>query len=288
MTTKANPQLENGFTMIADELLEALIAARLSGQEHRVVWAVIRKTYGFGKKMDRISMGQFEKMTRIPNKRCHRTMKKLIEKNVIVKGGSFKEPTYGLQKNYLLWSLDDTPLTGGTPQEGGREPSQGGVEVPPQGGATINNINTKQERRGGKRSLPQRFSQDSWQIHLADEFHAQLTANGNIPSRLSKDWSQEWANVLDKCHRLDRKPIEAIRRTVLYPQTQTEPKYGTNFCWADNFTTLNKLRRPLKGSKDETYFDRLERESRRATRGQSDGTAQGRISPDDPYRDAYR
>jgi len=291
---KANPQLENGFTRIADELLEALISTKLSGEESRIVWAVIRKTYGFGKKMDRISMGQFEKMVGIPNKRCHRRMKELVKKNIIVKSGTFKKPTYGIQKNYLLWNLDATSPTGGTPQEegtpqeGGRVPPRRGVKVPPRRGDTINSINTKQERRGRKRPLPPKFPQDSWQILLAEEFHAQLTANGNIPSRLSKDWRREWADVIDKCHRIDENSIESIRRTVLYPQTQTEPKHGTDFCWADNFTTINKLRKPLKGNKDESYFDRLERESRRATRGRNDGKSQGRIGKDDAYAYAYR
>ena len=44
------PQLENGYTRIADELLEALSAARLGGGHFRVVFAVMRLTYGYGLK----------------------------------------------------------------------------------------------------------------------------------------------------------------------------------------------------------------------------------------------
>jgi len=40
----ANPQIEDGYTRIANEILENLIAFDLSGQEVRVALFVIRKT----------------------------------------------------------------------------------------------------------------------------------------------------------------------------------------------------------------------------------------------------
>jgi len=275
--------------MIADELLEALIATRLSGEESRTLWAVIRKTYGFNKTMDRIPLSQFEAMTGIPRKRCHRLLGQLVSKDVLLKGGEGRKVTYGVQKDYTRWPLSPRKgTTTGVPQIGDKVSPRKGTKMSPRRGNSINSIDTKQKTRCHKPLSAPKFPKDSWQVILAEEFHAHLIANGNTPSRLSKDWRQEWADVLDKCHRIDGNSMDTIRRTVLYPQTQTEPKPGSNFCWADNFTTLNKLRKPLKGNKDESYFGRLERESRRVTRGQSDGTAQGRISPDDPYRDAYR
>ena len=46
----ANPQLENGFTRIANEILEALSKAELSGSEFRLAIAILRFTYGMQKK----------------------------------------------------------------------------------------------------------------------------------------------------------------------------------------------------------------------------------------------
>ena len=143
---RVSPQLEDGYTRVANELLEALIATRLSGEELRIVLAVIRKAYGFNKKVDRISMGQFEKLTGIPNKRCQRVMKSVVEKNVVIKGGSFWEPSYGLQKNYLLWNSDVTPQEEGTPQVGGRVPPRRGVKVPPRWGDTKDSKDTLKEK----------------------------------------------------------------------------------------------------------------------------------------------
>jgi len=142
----ASPQLEDGYTRVANELLETLIATRLSGEELRIVWAVIRKTYGFNKRVDRISMGQFEKMTGIPRERCRRVMKRLVGKNIITKDGSFWKPTYGLHKNYMLWNSDVTPQEEGTPQVGGRVPPRRGVKVPPRWGDTKDSKDTLKER----------------------------------------------------------------------------------------------------------------------------------------------
>ncbi|WP_084288457.1 replication protein [Desulfovermiculus halophilus] len=57
----ASPQCENGYTRLANELLEALARTRLAGQEYQAVLAIVRKTYGFGKKSDKISYGQLSK-----------------------------------------------------------------------------------------------------------------------------------------------------------------------------------------------------------------------------------
>jgi len=54
----ANPQIEDGYTKIANEIMDALISAHLSGQEMSVALFVIRKTYGFNKTEDFISLSQ--------------------------------------------------------------------------------------------------------------------------------------------------------------------------------------------------------------------------------------
>ncbi|MBI5447822.1 MAG: replication protein [Gammaproteobacteria bacterium] len=53
------PQCEDGYTKIANELLEALARIRIPGETHQVLDTVLRKTYGYGKKEDAISLSQF-------------------------------------------------------------------------------------------------------------------------------------------------------------------------------------------------------------------------------------
>ncbi len=79
----ANPQCENGYTKIANEIMEALYQVNLSPYESRIVWFLFRKTYGLKKKIDRISLSQFANNIRLDRRLIHRTLKKLIQKNMI-------------------------------------------------------------------------------------------------------------------------------------------------------------------------------------------------------------
>jgi phage replication O-like protein O len=58
----ASPQKEKGYTPIANELLEALIKVNLHASQFAMILAIMRKTYGFNKKSDSISISQFMEM----------------------------------------------------------------------------------------------------------------------------------------------------------------------------------------------------------------------------------
>ena len=59
----ASPQLENGYTRIANEIMNALIKYRIAGEQMQCLLHIIRQTYGWGRKSDKISITQFEKAT---------------------------------------------------------------------------------------------------------------------------------------------------------------------------------------------------------------------------------
>ena len=94
----ANPQTENGYTKIANELLEALIRMDMSGQELRTTLLVIRKTYGYGKKEDYISLSQIAQFLKTSKVRCSQIINKLQTKGII----TVKENINGLIKKYML------------------------------------------------------------------------------------------------------------------------------------------------------------------------------------------
>ena len=98
----AKPQTEHGYIRIANELLMALNKYRLSGEEWLILVSVLRKTYGYNKKEDTISLSQFEEMTGIARSSIVRAIKKLEEKNVIVKTKA-KTNKYKINKNYDTW-----------------------------------------------------------------------------------------------------------------------------------------------------------------------------------------
>jgi len=96
------PQLENGYVKIANEIVEALAKIRISGEEMQILWVIIRKTYGWNKKEDKISLNQFSELTGIKRPNIVRAIKKLIVKGVIKKDNSFVI-SYSFNKDYDKW-----------------------------------------------------------------------------------------------------------------------------------------------------------------------------------------
>lgn len=117
-----SPQIENGYIKIANELFEAFYRCKLSDYERIVVLCIWRKTYGFNKKEDIISLKQIQKETGIHTKHISRTLNKLIEKNVLIYKGEKKS----INKNYYTWKIEwrvlpiqGLPIQGqGTPHTG--------------------------------------------------------------------------------------------------------------------------------------------------------------------------
>ncbi len=100
----ANPQKENGFTPIANEILEALCRVNLSPYESRIVWFLIRKTYGYQKKMDRISLSQFSEFTGIEKPNVRRAIRSLNRKCMVISHQEAPNRVfYGVQKDYDQW-----------------------------------------------------------------------------------------------------------------------------------------------------------------------------------------
>jgi len=102
----ASPQVENGYTKIANELFDALAASRIPGEQRQCLDVIIRKTYGFNKKWDYIALSQFYDATGINKPHIIRALKCLILKNLIIaKKGNKKGSSYCINKNYHSWNL---------------------------------------------------------------------------------------------------------------------------------------------------------------------------------------
>ena len=100
----ANPQKENGHVKIANEIVEAFARHRLSGNEWQVLWVILRKTYGWNKKSDAISLSQIAKMTGISRPHVAHAVAKLCARGVAKKSNTYVS-TYELQKDYSKWKV---------------------------------------------------------------------------------------------------------------------------------------------------------------------------------------
>lgn len=99
----ANPQIENGHVDIANELVEAFAKCYLSARESRVLWALLRKTYGWHKKLDRISYTQLENITGMNRRHIASALNRLISRKIITRSGNAHKLEYGIQKDYEQW-----------------------------------------------------------------------------------------------------------------------------------------------------------------------------------------
>jgi phage replication O-like protein O len=104
MVAMASPQLEGGYTRLANELLEWIARAPLNGSQFRLLMAVIRKTYGHQKKDDRISATQFHEATGLHKQVIARELRDLAKRGYLVSIGDIHHAkSYQIQKNYELW-----------------------------------------------------------------------------------------------------------------------------------------------------------------------------------------
>ena len=105
------PQLEDSFIRIAsgkeeNDILMALIKAGLSGTEYQVALLVIRKTWGYKKKEDWISLTQFENYTSKTRHGIIYAIKSLVKKNILVKKTTLgKISLYRFNKNFNQWRI---------------------------------------------------------------------------------------------------------------------------------------------------------------------------------------
>lgn len=99
----STPQLEDGFTRIANELLEAILGFGFSHREQSVVFAIIRKTYGYGRKTDDMSASQLGAMCGVARQHVTTTLNALASRNVITKRPGEYGMIVGIQKDHRKW-----------------------------------------------------------------------------------------------------------------------------------------------------------------------------------------
>jgi phage replication O-like protein O len=102
---RANPQVEDGYIQIANELMDAIISYPFKNSELKIVLTIIRKTYGWKRKKDRLSFSQISKLSRVSIRHTKRVIKSLVLDNVILKEKIANNNILGLNKDYYSWSL---------------------------------------------------------------------------------------------------------------------------------------------------------------------------------------
>uniref|UniRef100_UPI002116F943 replication protein n=2 Tax=Cronobacter sakazakii TaxID=28141 RepID=UPI002116F943 len=101
-------EIEDGYTRLANALYDELIGADLTKNQSKVAHAICRKTYGFGKKMDRISDSQLAQLTRLPRQKVNKAKNELIAMKVIKRDGHLIGPN----KEISEWQIEGCHYSG--------------------------------------------------------------------------------------------------------------------------------------------------------------------------------
>jgi phage replication O-like protein O len=199
----ADPQWENGYTKIANDIQEALARIRIPGEARQVLDFILRKTYGWNQKWECISLTQFVLGTNMHKSEVIRAIKKLLLMNLI---GKKANASVDKQGNLYMFNKDfDTwkPLAKKQP------PHKEGVTFTPIiVGEKANNLkerkkvvntNTKKERKNNKTiKKGQKIDFKEFTDYFTSKFFEIKHQHYLWPGKLYQRWCAALTTILHK------------------------------------------------------------------------------------------
>ncbi|EZB94478.1 replication protein [Escherichia coli O157:H7 str. K6687] len=140
--------LDDGYARLSNMLIEAYSGADLTKRQFKVLLAILRKTYGWNKPMDRITDSQLSEITKLPVKRCNEAKLELVRMNIIKQQGGM----FGPNKNISEWCIPQNE--GKSPKTrdktslklGDCYPSNWGIAIPQNRGTQKTLLQKKKEK----------------------------------------------------------------------------------------------------------------------------------------------
>lgn len=119
----ANPQIENGYTAVANEILDHLYKQPLNGTELKVIMCILRYTFGFQRKSHKLSATFIAKWGNCDIRTVKRALKKLQQDRVIIYINSEQRGVTAelmFNKDYEQWCTGGQNVTSGENDTGGQ------------------------------------------------------------------------------------------------------------------------------------------------------------------------
>ncbi|HDZ3016669.1 replication protein [Klebsiella pneumoniae] len=248
--------LDDGFTRIANELLEAVMHAGLSQHQLLVFMAVMRKTYGFNKKSDWVSNEQISMLTGILPHKCSAAKSALVKRGILTQTGR----VIGINKAVSEWS--PLPVKGTEKKPYLKKvtlPESGKKSLPESGNAYYpNQVNTKDKHtKDNKDNInnppksPRAVSFDASAVQLPDWLSAEIWSSWVAYRRdlkkpiKSQQTVTQAINLLDRCRLSGYSPDEIINQSIANgwqglfepkgakPQPRQQVRVAENFAGKD-------------------------------------------------------
>ena len=103
----ASPQIENGYTRIANELLEAICNKLTNSTWIRVLIWTIRLTYGFNRKEVQSNYGAYATKLNLTKDTVKNALLDMFDRKIIILAVITKEMfVITINKNYELWKIE--------------------------------------------------------------------------------------------------------------------------------------------------------------------------------------
>lgn len=104
------PEIDDGHTKIANELLDAIISHDFSKRQLKILLLIMRKTYGWNKAEDDISRSQFVESTGLLNPHITTSLQELQSMNVLIVTPGKHAKCYKINKYYSQWRVTKTVI----------------------------------------------------------------------------------------------------------------------------------------------------------------------------------
>ena len=227
-------QIENGYTKIANELLEVIYGTNFNSTQLKLLLCIIRYTYGFNRKSHAISISFLSSATGISRRYISSELNKLIDTKVVMIIQDYSVTSsriLKLNKNYVQWvgygtilhqvnntSTDEEQFT--TPGE--QYFTTTGEQLFTQ------EINIKENI---KESSTKTFNEQTIEYQLSERLYKNILLND---SKAKKPNLEKWADYIDKLIRLDGRSIDEIEKVIDFS--------ATDDFWKSNILSTKKLR----------------------------------------------
>lgn len=217
----ANPQKEDGYTAIANEIMDALCKIRIPAAERSVLDAILRKTYGWNKCEDELSMGQIAEMTGIKRPNVARALKYLAERKfiLVIRDDNSKCNILKFNKNYEQWVLSRVITVIRGDNKGVIRSAQKGV------------ISTDTHKRKNIQKQIKTISSSEISYQLAELLFLKISERN--PNHKKPDL-QSWAKDIDLMIRRDARDPTTIKAVIEWCQKDS--------FWQNNILSTGKLR----------------------------------------------
>lgn len=244
----ASPQVEDGFTKIANEILEQSARVGLNGTQFRILLIVWRYTYGFGRKSHEFAINFLAEATKSHRNQIQREVTVLVKLDIlrIVSKGNNRTKILSFNKDYESWETTNqrTPkqLISGDLFNEGKQLISGdqnnGLVVQ----VTADQRTKKERKKDLKKDLTRQqktYAEDSSYFLMAVYLHQKIVKmaeaeNFNHASIKNADM-QKWADEFRKIVEIDKVTDKRLIYNLINWVT-------TDSFWKVNILSPKKLR----------------------------------------------